>query len=314
MPDPLSLVAATVLAQAPIAQPPRDRHQQIASVQTEKNRLDTLLRQLRRPTPQPEASPKREFAPQPATPPTPTLRPQSGSELYVQRLAALRTGHLYTRLPQDSFAAAWQGATQQPTYEQWRQLLAQEANVVARKNDDRPVGIIVGDSLSLWFPSDRLPLNTSEHIWLNQAISGETTRQILQRLGDFATTRPRVIYVMAGVNDLKNGVSDADILANLTEIVTRLQRQHPQAKIVLQSILPTRRFGLPRDRITTLNQQLAAIAHQKQVYYLDVYQPMADPDGGLRADLTTDGLHLNQKGYATWQTALQQSELKIARQ
>ncbi len=318
MTDPLSLVAATVLAQAspPIAQvAPSDRPQPaaIASVQTEKERLNSLLRHLRRPTPQPEPAPSPEFAPTPAANP-PSLRPQSGSQLYLQRLAALRTGKLYTRLPQESFLAAWQSATQSPTYEQWRHLLAQEAKVVARKTDDRPVSILLGDSLSLWFPSDRLPLNTTEHVWLNQAISGETTRQILNRLGDFAQIRPRVIYVMAGVNDLKNGITDEEIVANLTQIVTQLQRQHPQAKIVLQSILPTRRFGLTRDRITNLNRQLAAIATPNRVYYLDVYQHMVDPTGALRADLTTDGLHLNPKGYATWQTALQHSELKIARQ
>lgn len=235
--------------------------------------------------------------------------PRSGSQLYYQRLAALQAGRLYTRLPLDSFQAAWAGATRQPTYEDWRWLMVREATVVARGQGDNRLGVLVGDSLSLWFPSDRLP---SYQLWLNQGLSGDTTDGILRRLPDFANTRPDVIYVMAGVNDLKHGRSDNEILWNLRQIIHRLQQNHPQANIIVQSILPTRSDRIPGERISWLNQQLAAIVGQAGATYLDVYSYMADEAGYMRPEMTTDGIHLSPQGYATWQTAILQQERWMA--
>lgn len=223
--------------------------------------------------------------------------PRSGSQLYAQRVAALRAGRLYTRLPAHSFQAEWRQAGGQPTYEQWQRLLAQEANVVARWQNGRRLAVIVGDSLSLWYPSDRLP---TDQLWLNQAVSGETTGGVLRRLSAFSNTKPGTIYVMVGINDLRRGLSNEEIVRNLWRITRTLKRHHPQAQIVLQSILPTRLTAPINDRVGHINQQIAAIAQHEKVTYLDLYTDFADAGGNLQADLTTDGLHLSPQGYATW--------------
>lgn len=236
--------------------------------------------------------------------------PQSGGQLYRQRLEALRVGKIYTRLPAHSFSQTWKNLQGKPTYQQWRQLLALEARAVARGQGNQQLAVMVGDSLSLWYPSDRLPPGT---LWLNQAISGETTREILRRLGDFDQVRPQVIYVMAGVNDLKQGASDNDILWNLRRIVWRLQQRHPQSQIIVQSILPTRSPQISSERIWRLNRQLAAIAREDGAEFLDLYSYLADAAGSLRPDLTTDGIHLNRNGYAAWQEVLTQTSVTLAR-
>ncbi len=236
--------------------------------------------------------------------------PANNSELYSQRLAALQAGKLYTRLPIDSFSESWQGATQTPTYNQWRHLLAAESRAVAGGQGSNRLSILVGDSLSLWYPSDRLP---QHQLWLNQSISGETTRNILARLSDFASVRAQTIYVLAGVNDLKNGFSDAEILGNMQEIMRQLHADHPQAQIVVQSILPTQSPRIPNARIARLNQQLAAIAQATSVTFLNLHPEFADASDRLRPDLTTDGIHLTALGYATWQGLLQQTALLMAR-
>ncbi|NJM45007.1 MAG: hypothetical protein HC860_01655 [Alkalinema sp. RU_4_3] len=50
--------------------------------------------------------------------------PRSGIQQYYQRLTALKAGRLYTRLPANSYQEVWSQAQGQPTYEQWRKLLA----------------------------------------------------------------------------------------------------------------------------------------------------------------------------------------------
>lgn len=239
-----------------------------------------------------------------------TQVPRSGVQLYYQRWAALRAGRLYTRLPGDSFRDFWSKATGQPSYEQWRKLLTLEARAVAKGQGSNRLGVLLGDSLSLWFPSDRLP---SDALWLNQSVSGDTTRGVLQRLPDFSKTRPAIIYVMAGINDLKQGASDREILWNLQQIIQRLQQAHSQARIVVQSILPTRHPNISNQRIQQLNRYLAAIAHDRGAVYLDLYPQFVDDQGQLQPEFTTDGLHLNAYGYETWRSALQQVELRIAR-
>lgn len=233
-------------------------------------------------------------------------RPKSGSQLLFQRVAALRSGVTYTRIPTDSFAEDWQQADpREPTYEQWQSLLFQEAKALANGQGNNSLSVIVGDSLSMWFPTDKLSKN---ELWLNQGISGENTTQILRRLkyGDFAQTKPNKIYVMAGINDLRQGAADQTILANHRQIMRQLQRDYPQAEIVVQSILPTRFAAIPDRRLRYLNQQLETITAQEGVSFLNLYDLFLNQEGQLRREMTTDGIHLSMAGYDAWSWAINQ--------
>ncbi len=237
------------------------------------------------------------------------ISPKSGTQLYYQRLAALNRGQTYTRLPADSFQSVWSKATlAKPTHTQWKQLLAEEAKAMARGQGNNRLSILVGDSLSLWFPTANLP---SGQFWLNQGISGENSSQILERLSAFSQTRPDTIYVMAGTNDLRQGVRDRVILDNTRQIIQRLRQNHPQAQIIVQSILPTRLSAIPSDRIRNLNQHIAAIAQQEGAGYLNLHRLFVNNQGQMQRELTTDGIHLARRGYAVWQEALNYADALI---
>ena len=209
-------------------------------------------------------------------------------------------------------------------YQQWVDILKQEAKVVAEKPPSN-LFILAGDSLSLWFPPELLP---GEKHWLNQGISGEKSQGLLKRLNLFDKTQPEVIFVMIGINDLIAGVSDREILDNQEKIVNYLQKAHPKTEIVVQSILPhgaqkstwegkDKLLNTPNSRIRKLNEQLLAIAKKRDVKFLNLYPLFADSEGNLRLELSTDGLHLNSQGYIVWRTALQlydQMELGNERQ
>ncbi|WP_017306844.1 SGNH/GDSL hydrolase family protein [Spirulina subsalsa] len=197
-------------------------------------------------------------------------------------------------------------------YQQWVDLLGQEAAVIADKRPEN-LAILLGDSITLWFSKDYLPPN---YTWLNQGISGENTVGLLRRLNLLDTTQPEVIYVMIGINDILRGTGDETILANHRLIVSQLKRSHPRSRIVLQSILPhsaeratwegrDRLLNIPNQRIRNLNRQLEAIAKNERIYFLDLYPLFADTQGNLKMELSTDGLHLNGEGYKIWSTALQ---------
>ena len=228
-------------------------------------------------------------------------RPSSGSQLYQQRWAALNSGALYTRLSPDSFYDKWAQATQSPTYEQWRNLLAQEAKAMEYGQGNNRLTVVVGDSLSLWLPPEWL---SRDRFWLNQGISGDTTAGILRRLSAFDQTRPDTIHLMAGINDLKNGATNTEVVSNLRQIMGQLHQTHPQAKIIVYSILPTRVENMSSDRIRRLNRQIEQATQQEGITYFDLQPNFADAEGDLRLELTTDGIHLTPQGYRVWQLAL----------
>lgn len=201
---------------------------------------------------------------------------------------------------------------QQLTYQQWVDVLAKEARVVSEKQPDN-LYMLVGDSLSLWFPAELLP---SGRTWLNQSISGETSLGLQKRLAVFDQAQPKRIFIMIGINDLQRGSGDKELLDAYWQILLNLQQAHPRATIVVQSILPhagnsttaesrEQLLTVSNERIHMLNQQLAAMAQEAGVAFLDLYPLFVDNEGLLRAELTTDGLHLSPQGYLVWRSALQ---------
>ncbi len=204
------------------------------------------------------------------------------------------------------------GPRHQLSYPQWLDMLKQEAKITADKNPQR-LTILAGDSLSLWFPPELLP---EDRNWLNQGISGEVSNGLLQRLDFFDRTQPDMILVMVGINDLIRGLEDQEILTNYRQIISYLRRKHPQAEIVIQSILPhgaggttwegkEKLLAIPNSRIRKLNQELNNIAIKKGARYLNLHPLFTDQQGNLRSNFTTDGLHLSPPGYLVWRTALQ---------
>ncbi|NWF59424.1 MAG: G-D-S-L family lipolytic protein [Fischerella sp.] len=208
-------------------------------------------------------------------------------------------------------------------YQQWVDILKQEAKVAVQKRPPR-LTILAGDSLSLWFPPEFLPENRN---WLNQGISGENSAGLLKRLELFDRTQPETIFVMIGINDLIQGSSNEIILNNQRQIMRYLRKVHPKTQIVIQSILPhggeqvtwegrEKLLAIPNRRIRKLNQRLQDIAITEGVKYLDLHPLFVNNQGNLRSQLSTDGLHLSPQGYLVWSSALQlysQMELEAKR-
>lgn len=232
------------------------------------------------------------------------------------RTALSQPAHLSSTSPR---SPTFRSDRLQLTYNQWVTVLQQEAISTANRSP-HPLVVLAGDSLSLWFPPSLLDTRIT---WLNQSISGETSAGLLQRISLFDVTEPTVILVMIGINDLIRSISPETIIANQREILRCLKAAHPKARIVVQSILPhvgtgirhysqpakpplwvLRLPSMPNASIRTLNQTLAKMAHEEGVDYLDLFPHFADAEGNLRAELTTDGLHLSWAGYQVWRSQL----------
>ncbi|MBC5793642.1 G-D-S-L family lipolytic protein [Sphaerospermopsis sp. LEGE 00249] len=236
--------------------------------------------------------------------------PVSGSQMYYLRLASLKTGQIYTRVDDEDLQSYWKSEKKEKvSYQDWKSLLAMEARAISQGQGTNRLSILVGDSLSMWFPKEKLPAGK---LWLNQGISGDSSAGVLRRLSAFSQTRPEVIYMMVGINDLLKGASEQTILLNHRRIIRSLRQTHPKSQIMVQSILPIRRPQIANSRIRHINAQIALIARQEGANYLNIHNWFTDFDGSLRPELTTDGLHLSPAGYSVWQSALQKIEYIVA--
>ena len=113
------------------------------------------------------------------------------------------------------------------------------------------------------------------------------------------------IYTMFGTNEL--GWVRMDLFKErYGKVVDRLQADHPEATIILQSIIPVTKTQVEKhsyinnERIAQYNALIRELAEEKQCRYLDVQTALVDEDGFLLEEYSYDGVHLNRRGCTRW--------------
>ncbi|MEP5731887.1 MAG: GDSL-type esterase/lipase family protein [Sulfitobacter sp.] len=160
--------------------------------------------------------------------------------------------------------------------------------------------VMIGDSLTArgtW--SDIFPQNTIT----NRGIGGDRADQVLARLDAILATKPDHAFVMIGINDIFAGREQQDILADIEAILKELGQAG--VAVYLQSTLECYEeiCADNREAVLALNIGLRRLAEQSNIPFIDVNAQVSD-GGGLRLDLTHDGIHLNAHGYALWRDML----------
>ncbi len=142
--------------------------------------------------------------------------------------------------------------------------------------------------------------------YLNRGISGQTTPQMLVRFRpDVLAHKPKAVVILAGTNDIAGNTGPM----TLEQIQGNLQSMAELAKangirVVLASVLPVCDYIRPQterrpmEKIRALNAWLRDYASRTGAVYLDYYSAMLDEAGSLKQELTYDGLHPNEAGYA----------------
>lgn len=123
------------------------------------------------------------------------------------------------------------------------------------------------------------------------------------------------IYIMLGINEL--GWSKVKTFHDqYAKLVDRVRADHPEAKIVLQSIPPVsakqeaKKTYVNNARIAEYNQVIRTLAEEKECFFLDVAACLTGGDGLLPKDLNFDGIHLNPAGCKVWLNYLRTHSLE----
>ena len=194
----------------------------------------------------------------------------------------------------------------------------QQANdiVMADKTDSTRV-VFMGNSItqdwSEYYPEFFIGKN-----YINRGISGQTTSQILLRFRqDVITLNPRVVVILAGINDIaeNNGPIPIEAIADNIKSMAELARAH-HIEVILCSVLPADDFpwrkGLePAEKIVKLNRLMESYAQEQRFEYADYFTAMADSKNALKSELGYDGVHPNKMGYILMESIIQPIILKV---
>ena len=113
------------------------------------------------------------------------------------------------------------------------------------------------------------------------------------------------IYLMLGINEL--GWNGTDIFRSHAEnLLRRLRADHPDAEIVVQSLLPVsaeqdaKGSYVNNQRILAYNQVWMELAEETGCDYVNIAEAVTGEDGCLPAEMSFDGVHLNRAGCHAW--------------
>lgn len=113
---------------------------------------------------------------------------------------------------------------------------------------------------------------------------------------------PKTIVLYAGDNDIAEGKSPEQVLADFKTFVETIRAELPETRILFISIKPSTARWRLIDKIRRANRLVRGFTTERErLGYIDIFTPMLGNDGKPRAELLgPDGLHLNEKGYALW--------------
>lgn len=188
--------------------------------------------------------------------------------------------------------------------------------------------VFLGDSITRALPTHRL---SREKMIVNSGVNGDQTPYMLKRfMADAIQLKPKKIMLLGGINDLNawirgesyRGFSEEEIIKEITGNLREMAKlaQEYGVEMYLSSILPIR--GLQgnevekretaniNELIRRTNRLLEKIASEQEVGYLNYYPLFLDTETKeLIAEITEDGLHLNEAGYLKMLTVLKAAGL-----
>ena len=158
-----------------------------------------------------------------------------------------------------------------------------------------------------FFAKVALPVNqarTSKIMTLSNGAKGTIPQAIAE--GEY-----RRVYIMFGVNEL-GWASDLDFKAEYVALINAIKASQPDAEIFVQTMFPVGKTRSDRDpvfnnaNVARFNQRIEEAAEETGATLLDTAALFADSQGNLKAEATTDGIHLTAQASRQWLSYLRE--------
>ncbi len=145
---------------------------------------------------------------------------------------------------------------------------------------------------------------------IGRGIPSDILTGFLERLDDIIRLKPKIVFIMGGINDIYNWTPVDEIYFNYLKIISKLQSKKIIPVITLVTYAAknyakdwggTPEVNAGRNReIDKLNKMLKNYALRNNIDYIDLNELMSTADGFIDEKYTWDGLHYNAEGYKIW--------------
>ncbi len=170
--------------------------------------------------------------------------------------------------------------------------------------------IFLGNSITHW--GDWAELLQDARV-KNRGIAGDISFGILARINEMIKEKPDKIFIMIGVNDIGRNIPLSVTIKNYNKIISTLQSELPETELFVQSVLPINETLINRkyytgtnSEIKIMNEALKKLASSFNITYIDLYNVLADKNGGMPSKYTYDGIHLTSEAYIVWTNLLKE--------
>ncbi len=139
----------------------------------------------------------------------------------------------------------------------------------------------------------------------NHGVQGDNTRGILNRLKYVISKKPVLCFIMAGINDIYDGVPVEKVFANYQQIIDSLKRNNITPVITSTLYVNPRWKYAERNNpgVRNLNALLETFAQENKIIFINLNAVLAKNEI-LMDEYTTDGLHLTTSAYLQWSRLL----------
>jgi lysophospholipase L1-like esterase len=203
------------------------------------------------------------------------------------------------------------------TKKDWANLkkYASENQNIANQKGNKVV--FMGDSITeFWQVNDGNFF--ASNAFLNRGISGQTTPQMLLRFRqDVIALQPKVVVILAGINDIAENTGPTTIEGIMDNIISMCQlAKANQIKVILCSVLPANHFNWnpkiqPAEKVIALNKEIKTYATKNKIPYVDYFSAMVNNENGLDKKYGEDGVHPNLEGYKVMEALVMEAIKKV---
>lgn len=145
---------------------------------------------------------------------------------------------------------------------------------------------------------------------INRGFGGSVLPDVISYAKDIIIPyQPKQVLIYCGDNDLasSDSITPQIVAARFKQLFYVIRNALPKTRVSFVSIKPSPSRERLMPKMKQANSLIKSfLAKEKNTSYIDVYNPMLLPNGKPKPDLfLEDNLHMNEKGYAIWQKAIQ---------
>ncbi|MEX2235601.1 MAG: GDSL-type esterase/lipase family protein [Cyclobacteriaceae bacterium] len=148
-----------------------------------------------------------------------------------------------------------------------------------------------------------------DHEVINRGFGGSSLPHVIEYADEIIVPyKPKQVVVYCGENDFMSDTVTSEIVVDrFKHLYNLLRKDLPRSEILFVSMKPSPSRQHLMSKIAVANGAIKDfLSKERDATFINIWNPMLDKNGAPRKELfLKDMLHMNEKGYAIWQKAIE---------